>query len=333
MSCGANSLRCLAVVLLASPAFADEEIPFPVLKSTTASKDRATYVVEGRMRLPVGVAVTCKQGIRILGRGDDPTLEVAGTLVIEGQPRQEVVIENLRIEPAPQFQEIRIEWARMSGSIATPEGGAAAGPLAIDCTTVSGPVSLAFGQGEIRLMHSELQGQVTLAGVPREGAAAAPLKIRILNCCRGTDRAEEIQLNAGFWSGLAVSRASDVLVRANWLTGGAYDFEDCGELVFDGNTAVSADRVAFRQTKPGGFKRTRVMKSDFYGVEVRLESPKAETADKVVIDKCWFGGTEDPQKVLEAAVRDGSRDATSGARAQFRKINKSPLGIGGTPQR
>jgi hypothetical protein len=320
------------VVLLASPALADDEIPFPVLKSTTASKDGATYVVEGRMRLGAGVAVTCKQNIRIVGRGDDPTLEVAGSLVIEGQPQQEVVIENLRIEPATQFQEIRIEWARMSGTIGTAEGTTVSGPLSIDCTTVAGEVKLAFGHGEIRLMQSEFQGPVTLVGTPRKGEAESNVKIRILNCTRGTDR-KEIQLNAGFYGGLQVSRAPDVLVRANWLTGGAYEFEDCAELMFDGNTVVSADHVGFRQTKPGGFKRTQVMKSDFHGVEVRLEAPKAETPDKVVIDKCWFGGLEDEKRILEEFVRDGSRDEASGARALFRKINKSPLGIGGTPAR
>lgn len=220
----------------------------------------------------------------------------------------------------------------MSGSIATAKDVTVSGPLLLDCTTIDGPVSLAFGRGEIRLLHSEFRQQVTLDGAPCSGQALSNVKVRILNCSRGTDR-EEIQLIAGFYGGLRVTRAPDVLVRANWLTGGAYEFEDCAELMFDGNTVVDAKHVGLRQTAAGGFKRTQLMKSDFHGVELRLDAPKAEPPDKVVIDKCWFGGLEDQKRILAEVVRDGTRDETSGARALFRKINKAPLGIGGTPQR
>jgi hypothetical protein len=319
-----------AVVALAAPVRAGEEIPFPVRKSTTASKDGATYVVEGRQHLPAGVAVTCKQNIRIVGRGDDPTLEVAGQLIIEGQPLQEVVIENLRIEPAPQFQQIRIEWTKMNGSIATAEEVSATGPFSLDCTKVVGPVSLAFGHGEIRLLQSEFQGPVTLVGLPGKGEEQADVKIRILNCT-GKDTQKKIELNGGFYAGLQVSRAPDVVVRANWLTGGPYEFEDCSELMFDGNTLVSADHVSVRQTKSGCFKRTMISKCDFYGVQLRLEAPTSDSPDKVVIDKCWFSGLDDPDRILEEAVKDGTTDQSSGARALFRKINKRPLCIGGEP--
>ncbi len=120
------------MVLAFTPAaFArDVEIPVPVRKSTTASRDGATYIVEGRQRIGMGVTISVKQNTRILGRGEDPVLEVAGVLIIEGQPRQEVVIENVRIEPAKQFQGIRIEWARMlSGSIEVAKDTSVSGAL------------------------------------------------------------------------------------------------------------------------------------------------------------------------------------------------------------
>jgi hypothetical protein len=169
-----------------------------------------------------------------------------------------------------------------------------------------------------------------LAGLPGKGEEQADVKIRVLNCS-GNDKQEKIELNRGFYAGLQISRAPDVLVRGNWLTGGAYEFEDCGELMFDGNTLVSARHISVRQTKSGGFKRTTITKCDFYDVQLRLEAPTADTPDKVVIDKCWFSGIEDPEEILAHAVKDGTTDQSSGARAHFRKINKRPLCIGGEP--
>jgi hypothetical protein len=218
----------------------------------------------------------------------------------------------------------------MSGRIETANEAAVSGPLQIECARIDGPVRLTFGDGEIRLMQAEFRGLVTLIGTPRRGESESNVKIRLLNCSPNPDL-KDIELDSGFWNGLNVSRAPDVLVRANWMTGGPYDFEDCRTLTFDGNTLVSADYVRFRQTNPGGFKNTRVMKCDFHGVEVRLEAPKCETPDKVVVDKCWFGGLERPEEILQQAVRDGARDEACGVRALFRKINKRPLGIGGTP--
>ncbi len=63
----------LLVLAFAPAAFArDVEIPFPVRKSTTASRDGATYIVEGRQRIGMGVTISVKQNTRILGRGEDP---------------------------------------------------------------------------------------------------------------------------------------------------------------------------------------------------------------------------------------------------------------------
>jgi hypothetical protein len=325
-------VRCLVLsALLASSALAtDKEIPFPVRKSTTASRDGATYIVKGRQRLRKGVTICVKQNTRILGRGKDPTLEVAGTLIIEAQPRQEVVIENLRIEPAKQFQGIRIEWARMlSGSIEVPEQGSVTGPLSIDCTTVLGPVRLAFAAGKVRLLRSEFQGPVTIIGVPPADKTVANLDVRIYNCCY--DRKRTTKLNGGFFRGLRVARARDVVVRANRLWYGSHRFEDCCALMFDGNAVFGS--TLFRQTRPGRFRRPRLKNCDFYGGLIVFEAPKVAKPGTVVLEKCWFNDITDPNRILKERVRDCRHNPACKVKARLSRIHKQPVGIGGRERR
>jgi len=320
----------LALLLLAGVASAGDEIPFPVRKSTTASHDGATYYVEGHQRIGKGVTINCKQGIRIVGRGEDPTLEIEGSLIIEGQPRQEVLIENLRIAPVEQFFEVRIEWTRMqSGSIATLEGGAG-GKLSIDSTTVVGPVDLTFRDGRIRILTSEFRGPVTLRGVPPAGKSGSRVKIDINHCC-SKDRQSGVDLRAGFHSGLNIERVPQVLVRGCWLANGKYEFEDCGKLTFDGNT-LAASQTEFRQTSAGRFRRTKITKCDFHDGKVKFIAPAGPKADKVILEKCWFAGMTDPTDIRSKMVHDGTGDPECGVTAVFRKTNERPLGIGGSPR-
>lgn len=327
--------RWILLVLAFTPAaFArDVEIPFPVRKSTTASRDGATYIVEGRQRLGMGVTISVKQNTRILGRGEDPVLEVAGVLIIEGQPRQEVIIENVRIEPAKQFQGIRIEWARMlSGSIEIAEDTSVSGALTIDSSTIMGPINLTFSKGKVRFENAEFRSLVEINGKPSKDSrfAFAPLAIRIMNCRGGLS--ERYKLISGIHAGLRITGAKDVLLRANWMVGGDYEFADCGKLMFDGNTVVEC-ATTFKQSSAGCFKKTRVTKCDFYAGSVTFSAPKAEKRDKVPVDKCWFGGITSTDDVLQNWVLDCSRDPNCNVKVMLRKLNKRPLGIGGTPMR
>lgn len=318
------------LVVFAAVAHAGDEIPFPVRKSTTASRDGATYFVEGHQRIGKGVTINCKQGIRIVGRGKDPTLEIEGSLIIEGQPRQEVLIENLRLAPAERFFEIRIEWTRMqSGSIATLEGGAD-GKLSLECTTVAAPVDLAFRDGRIRILTSEFRAPVTLKGVPPEGKSGSHVKIDVNHCC-GKDREQGVELRAGFHRGLKVEAVPDVLVRGSWLANAKYEFEDCARLTFDGNTLVGS-HAAFRQTSAGGFRRTKITKCDFHDGRITFHAPPGPRQDKVILDKCWFAGKTDPDDILGSMVQDGTGDPACGVKVVLRKTNERPLEIGGSPR-
>jgi hypothetical protein len=319
----------LVFAVLAAVAHAGDEIPFPVRKSTTASRDGATYVVEGHQRIDKGVTINCKQNIRIVGRGENPTLEIAGSLIIEGQPHQEVEIENLRIAPSDQFFEIRIEWTNIAGgSIATMTDGAD-GKFSLDCAKVQAPVDITFRDGRIRILTSEFRGPVLIKGAP-DGKSGSKVKIDINHCC-GKDTDKQLDLKAGFFAGLRIERAPSVLLRGSWLTGGSYEFEDCEKLTFDGNTVVMA-QTAFRQTSAGKFRRTKVTKCDFHDGKVTFHAPAGSRADKVIVEKCWFAGMTDDDDIRAKMVQDGTGNEECGVKVVLRKTNERPLGIGGSPR-
>ncbi len=326
-------LRWVLIALAsASAAFAGgAEIPFPVRKSTTASRDGASYIVEGRQRIGRGVTITVKQNTRIVGR-DNAVLEIAGTLIIEGQPHQEVVMENVRLEPARTFDGIRIEWARMlSGDIRNKKGTPTSGIMTIDSSTIMGFVNLTFSSGELRIENAEFRSHMRVQGKPAldSNYAYAPFALKIMNCNGGLS--EKYSLVSGFNAGLTVARAKHVLLRANWLVGNnAYEFRDCNKVMFDGNTVVRS-MARFSQSEPGGFKKTRVTKCDFHSTVLELYSPKAEKPDRVLVDKCWFNGITDPEKVFEKYLIDARRNPKSNAYARLQKLHKRPLGIGGRP--
>jgi hypothetical protein len=167
---------------------------------------------------------------------------------------------------------------------------------------------------------------VTITGVPRADKADANLQVRIFNCRH--DPRRRTKLRGGFFGGLRVARARDVDVRANRLATRSCEFEDCVALTFDGNAVMRSMR--FRQTKPGGFCRTRVTKCDFYGGPVVFEAPKAAKPDKVRLDKCWFDSITDPEKILQWRVWDCRRDNKAcNVKVVLTRIHKRPLGIGG----
>jgi hypothetical protein len=324
-----GTVALLLVLFGAGTVRAGEEIPFPVRASTSANADDAVYYVEGRQRIDMGTCINVRQGIRVVGRGDDATLEIAGELVCEGQPRQEITLENLRLELCERFQSVRLEWVHLVNCrIEVPKESTVSGRLTIDSSVVDGSIRVNFYDGEIRFLNSEFKGSVELNGVPWKGKDASAVEVQILDC---SGRDDKLDINPGIRGGLVIASVPDVTVRGSWIDGARTEFVDCRTVKFDGNTVLGGI-TCFRQTASGNFKRTKISKCDFYEGRVVLEAPR-DGKDKVVVDKCWFRGLTRKSDILQQALSDGTTDEKSGANALFRKINERPLGIGGIPVR
>jgi hypothetical protein len=192
---------------------------------------------------------------------------------------------------------------------------------------VGGRFRLALDGGEVRILGSEFTAPVEISGPPAD--VKSGVKVQVVG---NSGKVRDQELSPGFSAGLRLVRVPNTLVRGNWINGGKVEFEDCGTLKFDGNTVI-AQEVRFRQTAPGGFGKTSITKCDFHKGEIVFEVPRVAKADRVVCDKCWFGGLTDEDEILQQVIKDGTRDEGCGARVLFRKINERPLGIGGTPVR
>ena len=104
----------LAAMLSASAAAGPRrgrEIPFPAGKTAILRQEKVTYVVEGRVKIPVGVEVTCLRDVYIVGKGSGAVIEVEGRLKVHGVGAREVIFENVAVELKPKFESVHMDMA------------------------------------------------------------------------------------------------------------------------------------------------------------------------------------------------------------------------------
>ena len=313
---GGMTRRGLVPLLLAAAAFADEAKPLPLARSVILPSG-GTYFVEGRQEISWGQELSVQKGTRISGRGAGATLVVSGALQVRGIDGAHVAIDGLVIEVAERCERVHLETVDLAGcAIRTPAGKACEARVHLEEVALEdSPVELRLTKGEITILNSRTKGAVTLAGVPEAGKTRAVVKA-LVNCCN-VDRdfhAEGIP---------------SLVVRGCGIYGNTVVFKDCEELAFDANV-VKAPSIVFEQSKPGGFRKTMLQKSDFHGVQLIFKVPREDKAtDRIPVDKCWFQGRTKKDEILGKDIKDGHTDETTGAFVVFRKINERELKLGG----
>ncbi|MFI5402128.1 MAG: hypothetical protein ACHQ1G_04260 [Planctomycetota bacterium] len=309
-------LRGLPALLLASAvAVADDEKPLPLSKSVILPSG-GSYFVEGRQEIAWGQELSVQKGTRITGRGEGATLVVSGALQVRGVFGDSVKVEGLVIEVAEKCERVHLEAAKLTAcTIRTPEGKACDARVHLEEAILEETViALKLSKGEVTILNSRTKGAVTLTGVPEPGKDRAVVKA-FVNACN-VDR------------DFHADGLSDLVVRACAIYGTSIRFKDCAELTFDAN--VVSTGVLFEQSKAGGFKKTKLQKSDFHKGGIVFQVPReGAKKDQIPVDKCWFQGRTKKEEILSKDIRDGHTDEKSGAFVVFLKINERELKLGG----
>jgi hypothetical protein len=311
-----------ALLLLATAAgpaaAAPDEKPFPVPdRSIILREEKTVYLVEGRVRIPKGVEVSCQKDIYIRAKGLTPAvLEVEGSFKAHGVTDREVIFEGVTVEPAPEFGKIQIDSCifRKGGGIATPRDGSAEGEILLQfCRFSDGArCDLALSGTSVQVLDSSGGGALRLRGTD---AAAKPNRLKAV--VRGCT-----------FQGMEARNVADLTVRINTFRSDPLLFTDVPVLSFDGNK-VEARELRIEHTKAGGFARTQVMKCDLYAKRLTFRAPAdPANGDALVLDKCWFEGKTDPKEIAER-IHDAAGDPSNGVRVTVQNPQERPLEIAG----
>ena len=335
-----SSALCTAGLVIAAlgsgPAVAGgerEPQPFPVAKTTILRDEDAVFYVEGRQRIPKNVEITVLRGVRIIGRGEAPTIEVEGRLKIHGVSGTEVQIEGVTIEPQSEFQEIKVSELKFTGgaTIRTPQGKSCNGYFMLELFSIEAEpgldLTLTGGSLEMSSVSSRVPVHVKALDTPGNSKGNS-VKVEIRGCGQS-----DIDVY-GLRGGLVVESVDEVIVRLSRLGGGLVAIRDWRKsLIFDGNK-VDAARLEFTQPVAGRFRTAQFFKCDVYSDKVLFAAPPANArqTEEVQFERFYFertGGT-DRASVMKV-VEDGTeKPAENGVRAKIVKLNERPLELAGS---
>lgn len=324
-------LALLVVLLLAPAAFARgsrRTVPFPVERTTILRDEKTIYTVEGRIRIPKGVEISCQKDVHIVAKGPDAVIEVEGALKVHGVSDREVIFEGVTVEPASEFNDIHLDMVifRDGSKLLTPPGKAVNGKLFIENVAFQFDTEfdITVCHGHVDLVGINADVPLKIAAVNPEGADTNKVKLTVRGCV------ESLTGEIGLKGGLIVKGVHDATVRLNRLGGELSSFTDCRTLKFDGNK-VDSKLLEFHQTGTGDFRLTPVTKCDFYCEKVTAGSKASEVKnmDRIRMDRCWFRGILRPDEVRRQVLVDGDGDAENAAKILLGKIGKRPLELGG----
>ena len=300
------------LLVLAADGQADEprEVPLPTTRTAVLRDTDVVYVVEGRQRIPPGVEVTGQQGIRVKGRGG-AVLEVRGALVVHGVSDNDVSIQGVTIELEDEVKQLHLDHCKLGGGscVVTPEGKSAHGAITIEnCDFDSAPgLSLALTGGKVKVMSVTTGPAVRIRGVDGEA---------------GRNRVYAM-VYGGTLTGLEVENVDDLTVRGALLKGSPLRLRDNRILVFDGNRVEGAS-LAFEHAEAGLFKGTQVTKCDLLCSTVRFFAPAtAGKSDRVILDKCWFGGETNVDAIMKV-VEDRDDDPANNVKVLVKSPTERP---------
>ena len=132
--------------------------------------------------------------------------------------------------------------------------------------------------------------------------------------------------------GITVEGIRDGTIRTCDMAGPEALFIDNKKLTFDGNNA-RADRVEFRNTANGKFGGLKITKTDFRTDKLVLMSPpQGKKAERLTLDKCYFGGREDLDTIRSEMLQD-FENSESGVVAVLRDVCEQPNNFAGSRAR
>jgi hypothetical protein len=312
-----------ALLLLAAPALAQRGTPIPLEKDSTNREDGVTWIVEGRQRIPSHVTLTSLRACTIQG-GEGAVLEVEGELDLRAATGGHCVIDGVWVEPVAGCKGLTLLNVRFrgDGGLRTAGDGQVDVEATLNDTNFENQARLDLGLfgGKVLMMGCASDAPVTFRGLTSEKQKRNALELQV-DSCSGRERALR--------GGLVVEGVKEVLVRNCDLGGEESKLVDCGELEFFGNL-VRSRRIEFRRATPKSFNTTKIGSCDFRCKELLLWQPMAGAdPEKVRLTQCWFDDLLLEPDIRAQMVSDHERDATSGALADFVKIQGAPLGLGG----
>ncbi len=314
----------LFLVALCAPS----EEPFPTEKTVTLRAESADYYVEGRQLIPGHVKISSLRRAKLSGRGEGAVLQVDGTLELKAVTGGEVLVENLWIEVLPRCKSLylsHVKFGKKSG-IRSPEGAPNKAVIYMEyCEFDPGTFSIDMTAGTLDFQTVHSRAPVVINGSAPSAKSSNNTKILIMGCMgqRGGNRPRALS------GGLLVTGIKDALIRNNDIGGERTLFQDCSKIMFDGNNARSG-MTEFRQSEYGDFGGLDFKKTDVCSDELVFFAPaKGKKQERVKLENCWFGGSEDPETIRSTVVRDCLRDPECGVMVTFRKTSAEPLGFGG----
>ncbi len=317
-----------AMVLLTLRALAQE--PFPTDKTTTLRAEGASYVVEGRCKIPASVDIVSLRATRIVGRGEEAVLEVSGSLELKAVTGGEVLLENVWIELAADCKSLYFSRCSFkSGGIRTADGAPTSAKVFGENNWFENSASfdVAVTAADIAVHGGGSRKPFVVRGLPVSEKAANRSRLFMLSW-NGQENGRQKGLNGG----LEVDGVADVLIRNCIVRGAQTRLANCAKLEFDGNLVLSS-RAEFVQSAYGRFGSTRISNTDFrLDDKLRLISPAQEKkAERLLLDHCWFGGPVEPAEVTGPIVVDQTIDPSTGVLAIYKKTSPTPNGLAGLP--
>jgi hypothetical protein len=322
LAAAALLLALAQVPAVPAAAAAPDEKPFPVPDRSVILREEGTvYLVEGRVRIPRGVEVSCQKDIYIRAKGKDPAfLVVEGDFKAHGVGAREIIFEGVTVEPAPEFGKIQLDSCifRKGGGLATPKDGSAEGEILLQFCRFQDRArcDLALSGTSLQVLDSSTSGPLRIRGADAPGK---PNRLKAV-------------VRGGTFQGMEARSVADLTVRINSLRSDPLLFVDLPVLVFDGNK-VEGKELRIEHSRAGGFAKTQVMKCDLYPKTLSFRAPAdAEKSDALVLDKCWFEGITDPKAIAER-IRDAADDPGNGVKVTVQNPQERPLELAGTLNR
>ncbi len=299
------------------------ESPFPIT-TTTLKSDGERYFVEGRAVLPHDAKVVSLHATTLSGRGEDATLVVSGDLEMRAVTDGRVIIEDLCIELAPDFEALTLIDCELRGtsSIRSAADGAHEGKVYLGKVRFGGKteLSLRMTGGAATIQGCHFDRPFRIQGVPRPGTQESQVEVKVLGC-----NGDEV----GIFGGFSIEGAKECHVAFSDLGGAELLLANCATLELVGNN-VRAKRFELRQSRPETFGGTTIQGCDFRAPRIVLSSPrKGDAPEKLVFSECWFGGGTDEDAVRAERVEDGADDPLVGVEAELKQIRADPAGLGG----
>lgn len=315
------------------------ERPFPVDRTQILSDEKVVYTVQGRVRIPRGVEITCQRDVHIRAVGSSPAvIEVEGALKVTGVATREVIFEKVTVEPCAKFLAIRIDssWFRDGGGVKTPKDVSVEGDLFLELCDLSkgAGFDVLFHSGEVRLSSICTDGPTRIRTVPKPGSTESNVRVFLRGSGQGGSCRNHTE-KVGFAGGLEVDGGDDVAIQLSRIGGSLCSVRNWGQrMIFNGNK-VNSTKLAFGHATAGRFQRAQCTNLDVYSTEIAVDAPPSKALkDTFVMDRCWFKGVTDPKAILDTLVKDGADDPErNGTRVALPKVDARPHELAGAVDR